>query len=108
MELTDVLKALFIETANTIKGTERRRSMARTVQQLDPGGQRRAERELGWNRQTPSAVSYQALVYPPDGGRSPPPIDRPEGLYRERRTDGADNCQQTECAGLLSKQSGQE
>jgi hypothetical protein len=52
MELTDALKALFIETANTLKGTERRRFMARTVQQLDPGGQRRAERELGWNRQT--------------------------------------------------------
>lgn len=52
MELTDSLKALFIDTANTLKGTERRRFMARTVQQLDPGGQRRAERELGWNRQT--------------------------------------------------------
>jgi hypothetical protein len=52
MELTDSLKALFIDTANTLKGSERRRFMARTVQQLDPGGQRRAERELGWNRQT--------------------------------------------------------
>ena len=52
MELTDSLKALFIDTANTLKGTERRRFMARTVRQLDPGGQRRAERELGWNRQT--------------------------------------------------------
>ncbi len=52
MELTDSLKALFIDTANTLKGTERRRFMARTVQQLGPGGQRRAERELGWNRQT--------------------------------------------------------
>ena len=26
--------------------------MARTVKELGPGGQRRAERELGWNRQT--------------------------------------------------------
>jgi len=26
--------------------------MARMVQELGPGGQRRAERELGWNRQT--------------------------------------------------------
>lgn len=52
MELTDSLKALFIDTANTLNGTERRRFMARTVQQLGPGGQRRAERELGWNRQT--------------------------------------------------------
>lgn len=52
MELTDSLKALFIDTANTLKGTERRRFMARTVHHLGPGGQRRAERELGWNRQT--------------------------------------------------------
>jgi len=52
MELTDSLNALLIDTANTLKGSERRRFMARTVQQLGPGGQRRAERELGWNRQT--------------------------------------------------------
>ena len=52
MDMTDSLKTLFIETANTLKGSERRRFMARTVQELGPGGQRRAERELGWNRQT--------------------------------------------------------
>jgi len=52
MELTDSLKALFIDTANTLKGTERRRFMPPPVQQLGPGGQRCAERELGWNRQT--------------------------------------------------------
>jgi len=52
MDLTDTLKTLFIETANSLKGSERRRFMARTVQELGPGGQRRAERELGWNRQT--------------------------------------------------------
>jgi len=52
MDLPDSLKALFIDTANTLNGSERRRFMARTVQQLEPGGQRRAERELGWNRQT--------------------------------------------------------
>jgi hypothetical protein len=52
MELTDSLKALFIDTANTLKGSERRHFIARTVQELGSGGQRRAERELGWNRQT--------------------------------------------------------
>ena len=52
MELTDTLKALFSETARTLKGSERRRFMARTVQELGPAGQRHAERELGWNRQT--------------------------------------------------------
>ncbi len=52
MELTDSLKALFIDTATTLTGSERRRFIARTVQEFGPGGQRRAERELGWNRQT--------------------------------------------------------
>ncbi len=52
MELTDTRKAWLGETAKTLKGYERRRFMARTVQELGPGGQRRAERELGWNRQT--------------------------------------------------------
>jgi hypothetical protein len=52
MELTDTLKSLFIETAKTLKGSPRRLFMARTVKELGPGGQRRAERELGWNRAT--------------------------------------------------------
>lgn len=52
MELTDSLKALFIETARTLTGSPRRLFMARTVKELGPGGQRRAERELGWNRAT--------------------------------------------------------
>jgi hypothetical protein len=52
MDLTDSLKALFIETADTLKGSARRLFMARTVKELGPGGQRRAERELGWNRET--------------------------------------------------------
>ena len=50
MDLTDSLKALFIDTAKTLKGSARRVFMARTVKELGPGGQRRAERELGWNR----------------------------------------------------------
>ncbi len=52
MVLSDSLKSLFIETAQTLKGHARRRFMAQTVQEFGPGGQRRAERELGWNRQT--------------------------------------------------------
>jgi len=52
MELSDSLKALFIEMATTLKGSARRHFMAHTVQELGPGGQRWAERELGWNRQT--------------------------------------------------------
>jgi hypothetical protein len=52
MHLSDTLKALFIETATTLKGAARRRFMAQTVQELGPGGQRQAERELGWCRDT--------------------------------------------------------
>src|SRR5215475_11464569 len=52
MELTDSLKSLFIETAQSLKGSARRLFMARTVKELGSGGQRRAERELGWGRMT--------------------------------------------------------
>src|SRR5262245_1756392 len=52
MELTDSLKALFLDTARSLKGSARRLFMARTVQALGPGGQRHAERALGWSRVT--------------------------------------------------------
>lgn len=52
MHLTDDLKTVFIETATTLKGFARRRFQAQTVKALGSGGQRLAERELGWNRQT--------------------------------------------------------
>jgi hypothetical protein len=52
MELTDSLKALFIDTSKVLKGSSRRLFMARTVTALGPGGQRRAERARGWNRIT--------------------------------------------------------
>ncbi len=52
MELTDSLKALFIDTAKTLKGSARRIFMARTVKEFGTGGQRRAERDLGWSRVT--------------------------------------------------------
>lgn len=50
LELTDSLKSLLIETAQNLKGHQRRRFMAQTVKELGKGGQRLAERELGWNR----------------------------------------------------------
>jgi hypothetical protein len=52
MALTDELKALFRDTANRLKGHERRLFMAQVVKLLGKGGQRRAERELNWNRGT--------------------------------------------------------
>jgi len=52
MELTDAVKGLLQAAAQALRGSERRRFLARTVQELGPGGQRRAERELGWSRVT--------------------------------------------------------
>jgi len=51
MELTDELKGLFIRTADKLTGSARRVFMAQVTQMLGKGGQRRAEVELGWNRQ---------------------------------------------------------
>ncbi len=52
MELTEAVKALLQEAAQALTGSERRRFLARTVEELGAGGQRRAERELGWSRVT--------------------------------------------------------
>jgi hypothetical protein len=52
MELTEEVKVLVLNTAKDLKGSARRMFMARTVEALGEGGQRLAERELGWNRGT--------------------------------------------------------
>ncbi len=52
MALTDQLKALFRDIANKLKDYEHRTFMAQVVKLLGKGGQRRAERELNWNRGT--------------------------------------------------------
>ena len=52
MELTPQVKEYLHGTANALHGVDRRIFMARTVRLLGPAGQRRAERELGWNRVT--------------------------------------------------------
>ena len=52
MELTKEVKTLFIETAQTLKGSDRRMFMARVVKLLGKGGQRQAEAKLGWDRGT--------------------------------------------------------
>lgn len=52
MALTDELKAFFKDTANKLKGHGRRTFMAQVVKVLGKDGQRRAERELNWNRGT--------------------------------------------------------
>jgi len=52
MELTETLKTIFTQLADTLKGSERRVFMAQVVKALGKGGQRRAEVELGWDRHT--------------------------------------------------------
>jgi hypothetical protein len=52
VKLTEEVKTLVLNTAKELKGSIRRMFMARTVQALGEGGQRQAERELGWNRGT--------------------------------------------------------
>ena len=43
---------VLIDTAETLKGHQRRIFMAKTVNALGPGGQRWAEEHLGWSRVT--------------------------------------------------------
>jgi hypothetical protein len=52
MELVKEVKELLIATAKALKGSTRRLFMARVIRVLGEGGQRLAERELGWNRGT--------------------------------------------------------
>ena len=52
MELTAQVKDYLQGAADSLRGADRRLFMARTVRMLGPDGQRRAERELGWNRVT--------------------------------------------------------
>ncbi len=46
------LMALLQETAQMLKGSERRMFMAKTARLFGPKGHRRAARELGWDRKT--------------------------------------------------------
>ena len=50
IEISEEQKRLYQETAEALKGHERRVFMARVVKTLGRGGQRQAERELGWDR----------------------------------------------------------
>ena len=52
IEMVEGFKIALLQTAQSLRGVERRLFMARTVQSLGEGGQRRAEAEFGWNRVT--------------------------------------------------------
>ena len=51
-ELSDDLKQTYIETAQWLKGSERRQFMARIVKSLGRGGQKYAMRNLHWGYET--------------------------------------------------------
>jgi transposase len=51
-QITPELKAALNEAKDKLKSSDRRQFMAQIVVSLGPGGQRRAQRELGWNRNT--------------------------------------------------------
>jgi hypothetical protein len=50
--LSSEVKRFFNQTRSNLKGSERRKFMAKVVRLMGKGGQRRAERELGWDRKT--------------------------------------------------------
>lgn len=50
--LTPEMKTFLNETRSKLKGSERRKFMANVVRLMGKGGQRFAERELGWDRKT--------------------------------------------------------
>jgi hypothetical protein len=52
LRLTPQVKEILQETANQLKGSDRRMFMAKTVNALGKGGQRKAESKLGWDRKT--------------------------------------------------------
>jgi len=53
------LKTLLQETARVLKGSERRMFMAKAVRLFGQRGQRRAARELGWDRKTLRKGEYE-------------------------------------------------
>ena len=50
--LSESMASLLKDAANALKGESRRLFMAKTTKELGHGGQRLAERELGWCRET--------------------------------------------------------
>jgi hypothetical protein len=72
MQLTDSVKSWLQQTAHNLNGYARRIFQAQAVAQLGRGGQRLAERELGWNRGTLQKGAHElaAGVEVPDGRRT--------------------------------------
>jgi hypothetical protein len=51
-QLTPEMRTFLNDTRSKFKGSEQRKFMANVVLLMGKGGQRRAERELGWDRKT--------------------------------------------------------
>ena len=51
-EITYAVKCRLNQTKEKLKGTDTRQFMAHIVSQMRKGGQRKAEKDLGWNRDT--------------------------------------------------------
>nr|WP_321397433.1 hypothetical protein [uncultured Desulfobacter sp.] len=51
-DITPAVKCLLNKTKEKLKGTDKRQFMAHVVSLMGKGGQRKAEKELGWNRDT--------------------------------------------------------
>lgn len=52
IEITSELKSLYQDTAEKLRGTDKRQFMAKLVKQWGWGGYTFAEQQLGWNRRT--------------------------------------------------------
>jgi hypothetical protein len=72
MELTEALLSCFKQTAEDLVGSARRRFMANIVRELGAGGQRCAETQLNWNRQTirKGEAELRDGIEIPDGRRN--------------------------------------
>lgn len=57
--LSATVKAVFQDTAQLLKGSERRMFMAKTARLFGAYGHRRAEREFGWDRKTLRKGEYE-------------------------------------------------
>jgi hypothetical protein len=60
MELTEEAREIIKSASKDMKGSALRRFMADIVRKLGRGGQRKAQRELGWGRDTVPEWSNEA------------------------------------------------
>src|SRR5258708_40169325 len=97
MVLDKATKQVYRETAQALKGSDRRLFMARVVKGLGDGGQRQAERELGWNWRTirkglhelvSGYVCVDGYAAPTSGGAFAAFAGRPARLGGWAKSDG--------------------